>query len=511
MQVDIIELIEKFPNRYRLCNEDLNKFALLLRKGVYLYEYMNSCERFNEESLPLKKYFYDELNKKDIFEEDYAHALKVWEVFKIKNLGEYHDLYFQTDTLLLADVFENFRDMCLKIYKLDQPHFVSARGLSWEACLMTRKELELLTDKEMLYMFEKGTRGGMCQATHHYECANNKYIENYNENIALSFFQYEDANNLYGWPMIKKLPVGNFEWIEKDNLLEFGKEFIEKYDENSDKGFLYEVDVEYPKTIRMLHRDLPFLFERKKRGKVIKLVGTIEDKEKYVIHISALKQALNNGLILKKIHRIIQFNQEDWLKAYIEMNTKLRAAAKNDFEKYLFKLMNNSVFEKTMENLRKHRDIRLVTNDKQRYKLVSEPNYHSSKYISENLIIIEMKKTQIFMSKPIYLGQTILDVSKTLMYEFLYGYLKPNYRDKLKLCYMDTDSFIKHVETKDFYKDIADDVNEWFDTSNYDKNDKRPLPMGINKKVLGMFKDELGGKIMTEFVALRAKAYAFRW
>ena len=164
-----------------------------------------------------------------------------------------------------------------------------------------------------------------------------------------------------------------------------------------------------------------------------------------------------------------------------------------------------------MENLRKHRDIRLVTNDKQRYKLVSEPNYHSSKYISENLIIIEMKKTQIFMSKPIYLGQTILDVSKTLMYEFLYGYLKPNYRDKLKLCYMDTDSFIKHVETKDFYKDIADDVNEWFDTSNYDKNDKRPLPMGINKKVLGMFKDELGGKIMTEFVALRAKAYAFRW
>ena len=261
----------------------------------------------------------------------------------------------------------------------------------------------------------------------------------------------------------------------------------------------------------MLHRDLPFLFERKKRGKVIKLVGTIEDKEKYVIHISALKQALNNGLILKKIHRIIQFNQEDWLKAYIEMNTKLRAAAKNDFEKYLFKLMNNSVFEKTMENLRKHRDIRLVTNDKQRYKLVSEPDYHSSKYISENLIIIEMKKTQIFMSKPIYLGQTILDVSKTLMYEFLYGYLKPNYRDKLKLCYMDTDSFIKHVETKDFYKDIADDVNEWFDTSNYDKNDKRPLPMGINKKVLGMFKDELGGKIMTEFVALRAKAYAFRW
>ena len=125
-------------------------------------------------------------------------------------------------------------------------------------------------------------------------------------------------------------------------------------------------------------------------------------------------------------------------------------------------------------------------------------------------MIIEMKKTQIFMSKPIYLSQAILDVSKTLMYEFLYGYLKPKCRDKLKLCYMDAGSFIIHVETKDFYRDITDDVNEWFDTSNYDKNDKRPLPIGINKKVLSMFKDELGGKIMTEFVALRAKAYAFK-
>ena len=339
---------------------------------------MKSCERFNKEPLLLKKYFYDELNKNDISEEGYPHALKVWEVFKIKNLGEYHDLYVQTDTLLLADVFENFRNMCLKIYKLDPPNFVSAPGLSWEACLkMMGIELELLTDKEMLCMFEKGTRGGMCQATHHYECTNNKYMENYNENIASSF-----------------LPIGNFEWIEKDNLLEFGKEFIEKYDENSDKEFLYEVDVEYPKTLGMLHRDLPFLFERKNRSKVIKLAGTAEDKKKYVVHISALKQALNNRLILKKIHRIIPFNQGYWLKPYIEMNTKLRAASKNDFEKDFFKLTNDSVFGKTMENLRKHRDIRLVINDKQRYKLVSKPNYHSNKYISENLMIAEMKKNK---------------------------------------------------------------------------------------------------------------------
>ena len=218
--------------------------------------------------------------------------------------------------------------------------------------------------------------------------------------------------------MIKKLPTGEFKWIKKCTFLMFDEEFIKNYDENSDKGFLYEVDAEYPKIIGMSHINISFLPKRRKRGKVTKLMGTIEDKEKYIVHISALKQALNHGLKLKKIHRIIQFKQKEWLKPYIEMITELRAAAKNDFKKDFFKLMNNSVFGKTMENLQKHGDIQLVTNNKQRSKLVSEPNYYRTKYISENLMIIEMKKTQIFMNKPIYLGPTILGISKTLMYEF---------------------------------------------------------------------------------------------
>ena len=163
-----------------------------------------------------------------------------------------------------------------------------------------------------------------------------------------------------------------------------------------------------------------------------------------------------------------------------------------------------------MENLRKHRDIRLVTTDKRRSKIVSELNYYSTKYISESLMIVEMKKTQIFMSKPIYLGQAILDISKTHMYEFWYDYIKPKYGDKATLCYMDTDSFIIHSKTEDFYKDIANDVSKWFDTSEYNKKDNRPsLLIGINKKVTGIFKDELKGKIMTELIALRAKIYAF--
>ena len=215
-------------------------------------------------------------------------------------------------------------------------------------------------------------------------------------------------------------------------------------------------------------------------SKCKKLVCNRFNKKKYVIHINSLKQALNHGLKLKKIHRVIEFNQKEWLKPYIDMNTELRKTAKNDFEKDLFNLMNNSVFGKTMENIRKHRDIKLVTTDKKRSKLVSEPNYHTINLISEDLSIIEMKKTKVKMNKSIYLGLSILEISKTLMYEFWYDYMKPKYNDNVKLCYMDTDSFIMNIKTNDFYKDISNDVENRFDTSNYEVN--RPLPTGKNKK-----------------------------
>ena len=189
------------------------------------------------------------------------------------------------------------------------------------------------------------------------------------------------------------------------------------------------------------------------------------------------------------------------------MNTELRKVTKNDFKKDFFKLMNNSVFEKTMENIRKHRDIKLVTTNKRRSKLVSEPNYHTINYISEDLSIIEMNKTKVKMNKPIYLGLSILEISKLLMYEFWYDYMKPKYNDNVKLCYMDTDSFIINIKTEDFYKDISNDIEKGFDTSNYEVD--RPFSTGKNKKVIGLMKDELGGKIITEFVTLRLKTYSY--
>ena len=330
-------------------------------------------------------------------------------------------------------------------------------------------------------------------------------MENYDENKESSYIQYLHANNLYGWAMPQKLPKNNYKWIEDTSRI--NEEFIKNYNENSNKGYILEVDVKYPKKLHDLHSDLPFLPRRMKIDKCKKLVCNLHNKKKDIVHIKSLKQALNHGLKLKKIYRVIKFNQKAWLKPYIDMNTELRKLAKDDFEKDLFKLMNNSVFRKTMKNIRKHRDIKLVTTNKKRNKLLSEPKYHTISYISENLSIIEMNKTKVKMNKPIYLGLSILDISKILMYEFWYDYMKPKYNDNVKLCYMDMDSFVMNIKTNDFSKDIANDVEKRFDTSNYEVN--RPLLTGKNKKLIGLMKDELGGKIITEFVTLRPKTYSY--
>ena len=201
---------------------------------------------------------------------------------------------------------------------------------------------------------------------------------------------------------------------------------------------------------------------------------------------------------------MIKFDQSVWLKPYIDFNTELRKKAKNEFEKDFFKLMNNTMFGKTMENIRKHKDIKLITNEKAYLRNVMKPNFKSGVLFGKNLMGCEMVKINVVMNKPVYLGQAILDLNKIVMYEFHYDYMKPKYGENLKLCYM------YHIKAEDFYEDIATDVETRFDTSGYKKEDARPLPIGLNKKIIGLMEDELGGKIMTEFVALRPKLYAYR-
>ena len=326
-------------------------------------------------------------------------------------------------------------------------------------------------------MIEEGIRGGICHAVHRYAKANNIYMKEYDQSKESSYIQYLDANNLYGAPMSEKLLMNGFTWVS--DILGIDEKFVKSYNKNSSKGYILEVDVDYASKLHKLHSDMPFLPERMKIDKIKKLVCNLHDKKNYVVHISVLKQALDHELQLRKVHRVIEFHQKAWLKEYIDVNTELRKKASNDFEKDFFKLMNNALFGKTMENVRKHRDIKLVKTDYKRNKLVSEPNYHTMKLIEENLSIIEMKKVKVKMNKPIYLRLSILEISKITMYEFLYDYVKNKYRNKVNLCYMDIDSLVMNIKTNDFYKDITQDVNERFDTSNYSFD--RPLPKGKNK------------------------------
>ena len=271
------DLIKRFASTYEFCNKDLNKFILLLRKGVYPYEYMDIWERFNKTSLPSKEDFYRNLNMENIDDIDYRHGNNMFKRFELENLGQYHDLYVESDTLLLADAFENFRDMCIKEYELDPAHFLLLPGLAWQVCLTKINiELELLTDYNMLLMAEEGIRGGICHSIHRYAKANNKYMKNYNNNEESSYIQYLGANNLYGWAMSKKLTVNGFKWTDSD---EINEEFIKNYNENDNKGYILKVDVRYPKRLHELHSDLPFLSEIMKIDKCNKLVCNLFNKK----------------------------------------------------------------------------------------------------------------------------------------------------------------------------------------------------------------------------------------
>ena len=477
------------------------KLHFLQQKGVYPYDYMNSLERFNETSLPSKEQFYSKLNDSEISEKDYQHAQRVWHTFNCITMKDYHDLYLKTDVLLLTDVFENFRDVCLQHYHLDPCWYYTAPGLAWDAALKkTKVSLQLLNDVDMLLMFEKGIRGGISTISKRYAKANNPYMnKDYNPKEPTKYVTYLDANNLYGWAMSKPLPTGRFKWMTEKELKDW-----------KNHSCILEVDLKYPDHLHHLHNDYPLAPERMKVVKVEKLIPNLYDKTKYVVHCENLKLYEKLGLVITKIHRGIQFEESAWLKEYIDLNTKLRMKATNAFEKDFFKLMNNAVFGKTMENIRKRVDIRLVHSEKKAQKLVNKPNFEHLTIFDENLVAIHMKKTMLYHNKPVYLGMCILDLSKTLMYDFNYNYMKVKYNDKATLLFTDTDSLMYETETNDFYKDINPDVHDIFDTSNYPEDHPSGLSTGVNNKVLGMFKDEAGGKQITEFVGLRAKLYSFK-
>ena len=514
---------------------DETKAKLLLRKGVYPYEYVVNQEKFKDTILPVKDDFYSQLSKSHISDRDYQHAQNVWKTLSIKNMGEYHDVYLKTDVLLLADVFENFRKMCVDYYGLDCLHFYTSPGLAWNAALkMTKVCLELITNPDMYLFFETAVRGGVSMISTKYSKANNPHVaETYDETKPTKYILYTDCNNLYGKAMMEPLPLGFFCWVEDVNNFN-----VQAIPSDSDNGYVLEVDLEYPDELHDLHSDYPLAPENlaisdfelsnyskelwkelnpnskhtnKKlcnRIKAKKLIPTLKQKSKYILHYRNLQLCLNLGMEVTKIHRILEFYQRPWLKQYIEFNSQKRKEAMNDFEKDFFKLMNNAVFGKTMENVRNRVDIKLIHTEKKLKKYTAKPSFQRLKIFNENLVAVENCKTKLVLNKPIYIGQCILDLSKMIMQDFHYNYIKQKYGNNAKLLFTDTDSLCYEIQTDNIYDDISAD-SHLFDLSNYSTD--HPAYNAINKKIPGCFKDETGGKPIKEFVGLRSKMYSFTY
>ena len=478
---------------------------LVTKKGIYPYDYVNDISKLEETQLPSQKEFYSKLNDEDISDDDYKHAINVWSTFNCKTIRDYHDLYLKTDVLLLADVFEKFRNTCLEHYQLDPAYYYTIPHLAWYACLkLTGQQLELLHDYDMLMFFERGIRGGMSHISKRYAEANNHYMNNFDETKPETYIQYLDANNLYGWGMSQPLPTHGFKWVK--NITK-EKVFRILEQEPSSKGYVFEVDLEYPKKLWKLHNDYPLAPEPTMVDKVEKLISHFRPKKEYVIHYQNLKQYLSMGLKLVAVHRAVSFNQSAWMKPYIDKNTDLRKKAVNASEKDFFKLMNNSVFGKTIENLRKRQRIEVVDNRKDALKFIKKPNFERATIFGKKLIACHMQETEIYFNKPVYVGQAILDLSKKLMFEFHYDYIKPKYGNKAELLFTDTDSLMYHIETEDFYDDIKDDILSKFDTADYPEEHK--IYTKENKKVIGKFKDEVAGNQITHFIGLRPKLYSY--
>lgn len=491
----------------QLSPENLN---MLCTKGIYPYDYMDCESKMSDQQLPPKEAFYNKLNNHSISNEEYQFAQSVWKEFNIQNMLEYTDIYLKTDVLLLADVFENFRNTSLNLYGLDPAHYFTTAMLSWDAMLKyTGERIELLTDIDMLMFVERGIRGGVSQCSQRHCKANNKYMANYENSEESNYLMYFDVNNLYGWAMTQYLPHSNFEWTTINNI-----EAVIDTSDDSEFGYLIEADFEYPPEIHNLHNDYPMCPEHMipPGSKQKKLLLNLFNKSNYVLHYRTLKMILSHGLILKKVHRILKFNQKPWLKPYIILNTNERSKATNEFEKNFFKLMSNAIYGKTMENVRNHVDIKLKTEWEGRYgakNLIVKPNFKKRVIFNENLVAIEMFRTNVVMTKPIIVGMSVLEISKLCMYEFHYDFMLSTFNfDDCKLQYTDTDSFIYNIKCDDAYRLLREN-SERFDTSDYPINNPYNIELK-NKKIPGLMKDENNGKIMTEFVGLRSKMYSIR-
>ena len=519
-------------NNMKLNNPSISN-ETIRRKGVFPYSYFSSVDKLNETSLPPREAFKNDLSGQECSEGEYAHAQRAWSEFKCKTFGDYMERYLELDVRLLADVFEEFRRVSLQEDGLDPVHFVSLPGLSFmSAFKKTDEKVHLLQDAEMYTMFERGIRGGLTFVNRHKV---NEVNDIGNKNVHLI---YIDENNLYGSALCKPLPHSDFTWVVGQDLQHFSNpNNIMNLSDESEWGYLFEVDLEYPSSIHDITADFPLAPESgtvteemfspfmkdfylklasergttRKYQPTRKLLLTQYDKESYTVHYAILKFYLKMGMCLRTVRRAIRFRQKRWLEPYIKYNSERRALARNSFEKDYYKLKNNSLFGKTMEDVRKRIDYKLVTDVHRFQSLVRNPLFHDRDIISEDIVGVRMMKNKVVLGKPIYVGQAVLDYSKLEMYRLYYETLSecPLIKD-IELVGGDTDSFFaaihtdKHVAIDSVFKSLS----HTFDSSNYPQN--HPLFCTANKARLGCFKDETGGGVIEEMILLRPKMYSMK-
>ena len=502
------------------------EIKLLHRKGFYPYSYADSFEKFNETKLTPLDQWVDTLRggKISITETDLSHANEVFKKFSCESFGDYHDLYLKTDTHLLAAVFEQFRKVCYRTYR----QYYSAANLAGDAFMKTcGTNIDLLTKREHLDMAENLMRGGMSSVySSRLFVANNRYVGKYNEFLPTSFGLMIDANHLYGGVMQNfPLPQCDFE-----SLNDYSLQDILATSEESSVGYIFyilEVDLKYGEELQNLHSDFPLAplkevvkvewfseYQEDLREKLCmhstnknkKRLQTLYDKKNYTVHYLTLKLYVSLGLVVTKVHRVIQFVQCKWLAGYIELNSKCRAESKNKFDENFYKLMINSVYGKICESPRNRINAYLVRTEVKPLEYTSKFYFKSFKIFSKDLAVVTLRKTQFTWSKPLIIGASILDLSKLYMYNFHYNVMKKHLN--VELLYSDKDSLTYKVFTEHLYKELAEneELKAFFNFSNYPQTS--PLYSAANKKKVLLFKDELCGKAMEEFVGLKPKMYS---
>ena len=500
--------------------------ALLYQKGVFPYNYITCLAVLEEDCLPTRDNFFNDLTNTAITEEQYGFAEKVWSTFNCKKLKDYLNIYLMADCLLLADVFEAFRTNCLLDYDLDPAHYFSSAHFTFDAFLRkSRAKIELITDINMYLFTMEGIRGGLSMVSKRYANANNEDTQNYDPTERKRYIIDLDCNNLYGKAMSDYLPYMDFEWntiISLKNILDTS--------DTSERGYIVECTLFYPSFLHDYHNDYPLAPEKrsvpfeelsdfaketclkhnlKNSVGTEKLMTTFYTKHNYVLHYRTLKLYVILGMEVKKIHRVLQFTQAPIMRSYIMFNSAKRAEATNQFDIGFYKFLSNSLFGKTMERPENKTKIKLVSTIKSYEKLVGNLNFKSSKIINGDLIGLELKYPYIKIKKPFFLGMSILELAKTYMFDFHYNEMKRVYGANIQLLYTDTDSLLYEIQTDNLEKDLEEKFDQGtFDFSNYSKT--HFLYSEDFKRIPGCFKDECAGEQIDSFVGLRSKMYAIK-